>query len=247
MKQLLLSAAAVAAIGVAAPAAAQVGYQNNGYANVNAGGAAGIQNRIAQLDQRFQAGIQAGVITRAEAQSIRPQLRQLRQLERQYSVNGLTQQERQDLQQRVRSVRQQLRVADGGAGGQYAAWDRDDDYAYQNGYQGQGGYSQNNGYGQNNGYYGQNQGYYGQGGPYEEVNQVCTSRSGLGGVLGAILGGGDNCLNVGERVSGNLPALPYQYQGQFRDGGGYYHRYVNGNVVQIDARTNTVVRIYDVQ
>ena len=242
MNKLLLSAAALGAFAVSAPAAAQYGYQPYsqpnayGYGNVQAG--ANIESRILQLDQRFQAGLQAGLIDRTEARNIRPQLRQLRQLERQYSLNGITPQERQDLQLRIRSVRQQLRVADGGAGGRYAAWDRDDGYQY--------GYNQP--YGTNQGYnqgYGQ-QGYYGQGGPYEEVRQVCAGRSGLGGVLGALLGGGDNCLSVGERVSGSLQAVPYQYQGQFRDGSGYYHRYVNGNVVQIDARTGTVVRIYDV-
>ena len=261
MNKFLFSAAAIGALAVAAPASAQYGYGNqnsgyqtngygqNGYANPNAGGTVAVQNRIAQLDQRFAAGIQAGVISRAEAQNIRPRLRQLRQLERQYSMNGLSPQERQDLQSRIRSVRQQLRVADGGAGGRYAAWDNDN-WDNQNGYQQ--GYSQQ-GYGQqgyyNQGYqqgYGQ-QGYHGQGGPYEEVSQVCGGRSsGLGSVLGAILGQ-DNCLNVGERVSGNLPGVPTQYQGQFRDGGGYYHRYLNGNVVQIDTRTNTVVRIFDVQ
>jgi hypothetical protein len=211
----------------------QNGYGQNGYGmNANAGGAMGIQNRIMQLDTRFQTGLQSGAISRQEAQSIRPQLRQLRQLERQYSANGLTQQERQDLQQRIRSVRQQLRVADGGANGQYANWDNDDGYYNQN----QGNYGNN-----------QNQGYYGQGGPYEEVNEVCATRSGLGGILGNILGGGDNCLSVGERATGNLGAVPYQYRDQFRDGGGYYYRYTNGRVVQIDARTQTVVRIYDVQ
>jgi len=260
MNKLVLSAAALGAVAIAAPASAQSGYQqgygnqqnNYGYANVNAGGTMGVQNRIAQLDQRFQAGLQAGLIDRREAQGIRPQLRQLRQLERQYSVNGLTQQERQDLQQRIRSVRQQLRIADGGANGRYAAWDREDGYGTQYGSNQPYGYNQP-GYNQSNqGYYGQNQvynqGYYGQGGPYEEVSQVCgSSRSGLGGVLGALLGQ-DNCLNVGERISGNsLPGLPTQYQGQFRDGGGFYHRYLNGRVVQIDARTNTVVRIFDVQ
>jgi hypothetical protein len=253
MKKLIFSLAAASAIAAAAPAAAQYGAQQNGYGsqngygyqgNVNAGGAMGVENRIAQLDSRFQAGVDSGLISRAEAQNIRPQLRQLRQLERQYSLNGLSQQERQDLQQRIRYVRQQLRAADGGAGGQYANWDNEDRSYGQQGYQNQG--YQNQGY-QNQGY-GQNRGQYGQGGGYEEVNEVCRSRSsGLGGILGTILGAGDNCLSVGERVRGNLPAVPYQYQGQFRDGGGYYHRYVDGRVVQIDARTQTVVRIYDTQ
>jgi hypothetical protein len=270
MTKLIFSLAAASAITAAAPAAAQYGAQQNGYGsqngygyqgNVNAGGAMGVQNRIAQLDSRFQAGVDSGLISRVEAQNLRPQLRQLRQLERQYSVNGLSQQERQDLQQRIRYVRQQLRAADGGAGGQYANWDNEDRSYGQQGYGNQGyqnqGYGQGGYYGQNQGYqnqgygqngYGQNQGNYGQGGPYEEVNEVCRSRSsGLSGILGTILGAGDNCLTVGERVRGNLPAVPYQYQGQFRDGGGYYHRYIDGRVVQIDARTQTVVRIYDTQ
>jgi hypothetical protein len=239
MKKLLMTMTALSAFAVAAPAAAQNGYgAQNGYANVNAGGAMGIQNRIANLDARFQAGLQSGAITRQEAQSIRPQLRQLRQLERQYSANGLTQWERQDLQQRVRTVREQLRMADGG---RYAGRDSDDNYGQWNDDR------YNNGQ-YNNGQY--NNGYYGQGGPYQEVSEVCGSRSSsggvLGGIIGSILGGGDNCLSVGERVTGNLGALPNQYRNQFRDGGGYYHRYVNGRVIQIDARTQTVVRIYDV-
>ena len=95
------------------------------------------------------------------------------------------------------------------------------------------------------GYYGQGGPYYGQGGPFDEVSQVCPDRAGLSGVIGSLLGL-DNCLSVGERVTGSLGALPNEYQGQFRDGGGYYHRYLDGNVVQIDARTGVVTRIYDV-
>ncbi len=236
MKKLLLTMSALSALAVAAPAAAQTGY-----ANANASGGVGIQNRIVQLQTRLQAGVQSGAITRQEAQSIRPQLRQLRDLERQYSANGLNQQERQDLQQRIRTVRQQIRMADDRRG-QYADWDSDD--GYNNGYS-------NNGYGNNSGY--NNGGYnnganWGQGGPYEEVNEVCAQRSGgLGGIIGSIFGGGDNCLSVGERVTGNLGAVPYEMRGQFRDNAGYYHRYVDGRVIQIDARTNTVVRIYDTQ
>jgi hypothetical protein len=83
------------------------------------------------------------------------------------------------------------------------------------------------------------------GGPYNEIGRACANR-GFAGIIGNLLGQ-DSCLSVGERVSGNsLSALPYNLQGQFRDGGGYYHRYLNGDVVQIDARTGTVVRIYDV-
>lgn len=72
-----------------------------------------------------------------------------------------------------------------------------------------------------------------------------------GGLLGTIIGtvtgsGNNNCLRVGQRASANLGYVPPQYQNQFRDGGGFVYRYVEGNVVQIDARTGVVARIWDV-
>jgi hypothetical protein len=212
--KLLTAMTALGAIAIAAPAAAQSGYQNQNYANVNAGGAVGIGNRIANLDTRFQAGIQSGAITRSEAQNLRPQLRDLRRLERQYSANGLTRTERQDLQARVRNLRQQLRLADNDAGNRYTNWRDDDD------------------------------GYYAQGGPYEPVEQACERRSGIGGLISGILGGGRDCLEVGERVSGNLYGVPAAYRNQFRDGYGYYYRSDGQNIYQIDARTQTVLRVY---
>src|SRR5687768_1529901 len=125
MKQLLLAMTALGALATAAPAAAQYGQTN-----VNAGGAVGISNRITQLDARLQAGIRAGAIDRAEAISLRRELRQLRRLEYQYSRNGLTAQERADLQARIRDFRQDLRVA-GGASVRYDRYGNpidDDDY-----------------------------------------------------------------------------------------------------------------------
>ena len=58
----------------------------------------------------------------------------------------------------------------------------------------------------------------------------------------AALGGGG--LRVGQRASGNLHGVPYQYQGQFRDGNGYSFRSDGRAIYQIDARSNTVVRTY---
>lgn len=250
MKKLLTLMIAGSALAAAAPAAAQYqnqgyanqgyanqGYSNQGYANqgyANAGGGVGIANRIAQLDARLQAGIQSGAISRQEARDLRLQLRDLRQLERQYSRNGLTQQERQDLQQRLRSVRQQLRTADSGRYDQdtrYGSWDD----GYDSGTYSQGGY--------NNGGY--NNGYYGQGGPYQEADEVCQSRGGLGGVIDSVIGR-DNCcgFQVGQRVSGNLYSVPNEYRYQYRDGNGVYYRSDGRQIYQIDARTNTVVRVY---
>jgi hypothetical protein len=111
MKKILLSLAAIPLATFALEASAQSSY--NGYGNVNANAGVGVQNRIVQLETRLNAGVQAGSIDRNEARTLRQQIRQLRQMEMQYSANGLTQQERSTLQQRIRSVRDQLRTAYG--------------------------------------------------------------------------------------------------------------------------------------
>jgi hypothetical protein len=224
MKKLLIAATALGALAVNAPAAAQYSNQG-GYANANAGGAIGVQNRIARLDARIQAGVQAGTIDRREERSLRQQLRDIDRLERQYSRNGLSQQERADLQQRVRYFRDQLAMADGRGIGQY---------------------------GYNNGGY--NDGYSGQGGPYDaycEDNNRGSS-GGLGGIIDSIFGGGSNnndCergLRVGQRVSGSLYAVPSHLRYRYRDGGGVVYRSDGRNVYQIDVRTHTVLRVYDI-
>ena len=215
MNKILLSMAAVGAIAVAAPAASQ------GW-NANAGGAMGISNRIAQLDARLSAGIQTGEINRSEARSLRLQVRQLQRLERQYSYNGLTQAERQDLQQRLRTLRQDIRIADNGRYDRDSRYGRWDDPYYNNDV------------------------YTGRGGPYED-GYCDTNRGGIGGLIDGVLGRNDNCdLRVGARAYGNLYSVPSQYRYRFRDGNGVYYRSDGRNIYQIDARSQTVLRVYDI-
>jgi hypothetical protein len=40
--------------------------------------------------------------------------------------------------------------------------------------------------------------------------------------------------------------VPYEYRGQYRDGGGVYYRSDGRAIYQIDARTNTVLGVYPV-
>ena len=76
MKRFLLACIAIPAL-AAAPAAAQYAQTD-----VNAGGAAGIGHRIAQLEARLDAGVRQGEIDRQEERSLRQQIYQLRQTER---------------------------------------------------------------------------------------------------------------------------------------------------------------------
>ncbi|HYW16566.1 MAG TPA: hypothetical protein VE891_10505 [Allosphingosinicella sp.] len=228
MNKIVLSMAAMGAIAVAAPATAQSWSNSN--SNYNAGGGMGIENRIAQLDARIQAGVSTGEINRTEARSLRMQVRQLRDLERRYSYNGLTQSEREDLRSRLRELREDVQVADNGR------YDRDSRYSWDDRY------DNNN-----------NSGYSGRGGPYEQPydNYCDTSRrGGIGGLIEGVLGGGrsnDNCsLRVGSRASGNLYSVPSEYRYRFRDGNGVYYRSDGRNIYQIDARSQTVLRIYDI-
>ncbi|HEY0043918.1 MAG TPA: hypothetical protein VGB62_05140, partial [Allosphingosinicella sp.] len=92
--------------------------------------------------------------------------------------------------------------------------------------------------------------------PYDsqcEYNGGTSSGSagGLGGLIDSIFGGGNNSndddcvgLQVGQRASGNLSALPYQYRNQFRDSNGIAYRTDGRNIYQIDTRTSTVLRVY---
>jgi len=230
MKKVILAIVALPALAIAAPTAAQY-YPNNQNQYTNQGNA-NLSARIDQLRVRLQTGVQNGSITRGEAAPIRQRIRQLNQLERQYGVNGLSGPEQADLQQRIRIVRRQLRIADNGANGRYAQWDVED--GYNQGYQQQG-YSQ----GYNQGYQQQQQGY-GQG--YNQGYGQPAQQGGIAGILSQVLGGGG--LQVGQRATGNLYAVPYQYQGQYRDGNGVYYRSDGRRIYQIDARSQTVVRIF---
>lgn len=69
------------------------------------------EQRVEQLRDRLQTGIQSGEITRDEATRLRERLRRLILLEREYSRDGFTRAERERLQQGVQQLREQIRRA----------------------------------------------------------------------------------------------------------------------------------------
>lgn len=234
MKTYLWTMAAIPALAMAAPAAAQYQTYPNQYQTYpSASVSTDMGARINVLGQRLDAGIRSGVISRTEARTLRAQVRALARLHAQYSYNGLSGAERADLQQRIRVVRRNVRLADRGT------WDRYDRFASEDAY-GTGG-------------------YYGRGGPFDadgdgwddrdcdrdgdiDSSSCDMRRGGIGGFIENILGVGG--LRVGQRVSGDLYAVPYQYQNRYRDGYGYVYRSDGRRIYQIDARTATVVRVY---
>ena len=225
MKTILLAMSAASALCVAAPAAAQYGgnaygrYRQNNYYNQDK---ANIDARIDRLQARLDAGIQQGTISSREAWSLRRDLSDLRRMAEQYGMDGLNTREQAYLQDRLRTVREEIRVADGGA---YDRYDRDRSGSYAYGYD-------RNGYDNRS----SDNGYYGQGGPYEEADQadVCGGYDGVGGA----------CLRVGERATTGLGGIPYDYRDRYRDGAGIYYRSDGRAIYRIDARTNIVLGVY---
>jgi hypothetical protein len=224
MKKLLYAMAAVSAIAIAAPAAAQ--YNNRTDVDFNTR----VDQRIDRLGERLEAGIDSGAINRTEARTLRTQIIAFVRLQRDHDRNGLTASERQDLQQRLRSLGETFRVADGGRN--------------------------NTRYGSNDGW---DDDFAGRGGPYDADGDgwddrdcdrdgdidsgACTQeRGGLGGFLETILGQGG--LRVGQRVTGELYTVPSQYSSRYRDDSRYYYRSDGRRIYQIDARTNVVTRVY---
>ncbi|MEA3004008.1 MAG: hypothetical protein QOH81_2796, partial [Sphingomonadales bacterium] len=247
-RKMMITMAALGAFAAASPAAAQ--WAGNANGNVD------IRGLRAEID----AGVSRGDISSQEAYSLRSQLRGLIDLQRRYASDGLSWNERRDLQQRALGLRNEIAQAQGYASG-YGGYDN----RYNNGedsYRTYGSGTYNNGYGNgtynngtyNNGAYGSGQygngqyGTYGNGqsgayanGQYDRGNRYRDDTSGAYGDTYDDNGG--YALRAGDRATGGLYAVPDAYRSRFRDGNNVYYRYGAGNVYQIDARTGVVIRV----
>jgi hypothetical protein len=251
MKTILIALAATTAFVGAAPAAAQYGGGN-------------VPIRSDQLQVQLQAGLRSGAITRAEAAPLREQLMQLTRLERLYARDGISGRERADLQHRINSLRQGIRMAardgEGRFGGDDDRYDRDDD-RYSRG-------DVDSRYDRNNDGWDDRDGNrdgrwdvdarndsnrdgwddrdYNRDGRWDNDEGYGREQVSDRGVVGQLIDRvtGTGGLRVGQRVSGDLTAVPYAYRSEYRDGAGAYYRSDGRQIYQIDARTQTVVRVY---
>lgn len=227
-KIIFIALAATSAIAAAAPASAQ----SSGYSGYGSG-----QVRSDQLRLQLQAGVRSGAISRAEAMPLRDQLLQLTRLERLYARDGISGRERADLQHRINSLRQGIRIAERGGEGRYGRddnrYDRDDDRYGRDDRNDR----DNDGWDDRDhnrdGRWDNDQGY---------GREPVADRGIIGQVLDRVTGSAG--LRVGQRASADLGAVPYAYRNDYRDGNGAYYRSDGRQIYQIDPRTQTVVRIY---
>lgn len=120
MKKIYMTLAAVSALAVTAPVAAQ---QRSPYRPAPQSWNDNRQN-TQQLQMRFDAGLRSGAISRREAMGLRTQLRQLTQLERQYSRAGFNDWERRALRERSRTLNMSLMAAERSGNGGFGRDER---------------------------------------------------------------------------------------------------------------------------
>ena len=195
-------------------ASAQIGAQSN------------IQNRLANFQDRIQAGVESGSITRTEAAPLRDQLRQVQQLERRYAAGGLTPDERNLLQPRVRSLRQQIATAERNDYSRPGTRRDDGEEDWAESDRGVGG-----------------ERYASRDEDWNEERYADELYS----------GGGEDRFDdevgarVGSRVPGAFGALPYELRSEFPETERHTFRFWNGRIYQADRRTGVIVRIYEAE
>ncbi|HEX8572558.1 MAG TPA: hypothetical protein VF759_07395 [Allosphingosinicella sp.] len=253
MNKIIIALAATTAFAGAAPVAAQSG----GYGSYGNGN---LQLRSDQLQMQLQAGVRSGAITRAEAMPLRDQLRQLVRLETVYAADGISGRERADLQHRINSLRQGIRMAERNGDGRYGRdderLDRDDRYSRDD----DGRWDRNNdGWddrdGNRDGRWdvdsrndsnrdGWDDRDYNRDGRWDndEGYRQTDNRGVVGQILDRVTG--NDGLRVGQRAPADLGGVPYAYRARYRDGNGVYYRSDGRQIYQIDARTQTVVQVY---
>lgn len=121
MKTTYLTLAAVSALAVAAPVAAQ-SWKGDASTPQSWNGS---RSNVSQLQMQIDTGIRRGAITRREATPLRDTLSQLVRMERRFSAGGFSRSESNTLQLRSASLN---RLIDRAArnGNRSAGWDRDD-------------------------------------------------------------------------------------------------------------------------
>jgi hypothetical protein len=217
MKITFLTMAAMAALSVAAPAAAQSWHSG--------------QSQSAELQMQIDGGVRSGAISRADMPGLRDGLRQLVALERQFSPGGISRREGFILQQRSTELRQQIDLAERGgyhnAGvDSRTAWearyDRDHRAAWEARYM-----SERSA--QYDGAFSRDQNSYSN----DRFDQPNRGDRFAGDV------------RVGQRFSARMAALPAAYRTDYRDNDQVYYGYDDQRIYRVDRRTGLILALFD--
>lgn len=178
-------------------------------------------SRIDQLQARIQANVQSGRLTRGEAESLRGELRQLRQLERQFSRDGLSAGERNELQRRIQSMQQRIRSER--TDGDYRDRDRD------------GRYDRDDRRDREDDRYDRDD---------RDGRRFCPpglAKKNNGCLPPGQVGRG---MREGDRYRDGMgTAVPIRFRDQYRDSDRYFHRWDGRNIYRIDRRTLIIVAV----
>lgn len=216
MRTTFMTMAALAALSVAAPSAAQPG--------------SGHRTGSGELQMQLDAGIRSGAITPNEATALRVDLRQLVQLEQRFSPNGISGREHAMLQRQGNALRQRISLAERSGAVRSdrdrAAWverydrehradwesryvrDRDAAWASRDGRDER----------------------FGSNARFDRPNRGDRFA-------------GD--ARIGQRTTVRMAALPTQYREQFRDNDDVYYRSDDRRIYQIDRRTGLILGLLD--
>ena len=213
MKKILMTMAAVSALSIGVPAAAQYGRSD-------------IQGRVQQLQVQLQAGVRSGAISRREAMPLDRQIRQISDYARFNGRDGLNGRERQYLEQRMANLSQHIRYAEQTGDGRDMRYGRGERYEDGRAYGANEGYAREARLDRNSDGWDDRD--------FDRDGRIDDGRDDEDGAY----------LRVGQRISGNFAELPVRYRDRYRDSDGSYYRYDRGNIYQVDARTDLILRIF---
>ena len=232
MNRILLATAGVAALAIATPASAQVGNViRDGLASILGGGGASINGRLNDLNLHIQTSYQRGDISRTEAARLQAEVTDLSRREQAYRSDGLSRDERNDLQQRLQVLEGRI---------QQAGYNRDDRY------------DRDDRYGRDNrdDRYDRDDDRDDRDDRWSDNDRRYDGRNGCPPGLAKKNNGCQppgQAMRTGERYGNQYARVPASYGERYRDTQRYLYRYNDGRIYQVDRRSGLIVRVSTVR
>ncbi|HYE27687.1 MAG TPA: hypothetical protein VEA61_05580 [Allosphingosinicella sp.] len=227
MRTIFPTLAALAAIAVATPAAAQP-WGDHGESDHG--------TRSGELQMQIDAGVRSGSISRSELPPLRHGLFELVRLERQYGPGGISGREHATLQQRSAALRQQIDRAEQTRTRRYGAigrGDREGRMAWEASYDRDHRAAWNERYDRE-----RLAAWNARFGADDLISGERFDRPNRGDRFN-----GD--VRIGQRYSARMVALPAEYRIEYPDTDRFYHGFDNGRIYRVDRSTSLILGMLD--